>query len=1048
MIKAENFYVVRTPLLPVDTTGNLAHPHLAQHIRQLLQIPFFREAIYIASPELFQELEKWEQGYEDDKLLYALYRYFLRMSSRCTPYGLFAGCATGAVSEQSGIRLHHYRQHIKQSRLDMNYVAELVKAFTAIPEVREQLLFYPNNSLYKSGSRYRYAAYQLTNKFRHYFLTAVNASDYLDAVLHRAAQGATLKDIRNSLVDEAAGITEADADDFTEELLQSQLLVSELEPTVTGEQFFKRFLERAATLQHTGDWPAVLHQIQSLLQDQQSSIDAYRHVHSLVKSLVPDTSVKDLIQTDLFVATVQNTLSQHVIDDITAQVEQLRKLIRHRPHTDLENFCQAFSRRYEEQEIPLSLALDPEAGIGYGHHLGHHTDHTPLADDIAVAAASTPATRPVNKLQQFQQQQLYQCLRNNSTEILLTDADLDAIQEKEPSPMPYSMYLMGSLLGASAAAIDAGDYLFEMNGCAGPSAANLLGRFCHGDEHLATQLKACLDREAAQEPDKIFAEVVHLPEARTGNILMRPQLRDYEIVYLANSQVAEDHQLPLSDLMISVQQGRVVLRSRKLNKIIVPRMSTAHNYRNGLPVYKFLCELPLQDFSGNIGWDWQLPGGETFLPRVRYRNIILSKCTWTLDKKDFPDLDSSKSSLAIFQPFKTRWQLPSHVVIVEGDNELLIDTTQEAALQLLLRQLRKSGTLTIQEFLGTSENCWIEGPDGRHTNQFIIPVHDAAAIPKDTTATDTRPAAASSPQRQFMPGSEWLYLKVYCGTRTAEDFLKETLHPLAQQLTDASLIDKWFFIRYTDPDHHLRIRFHHGTQPDFWQTVLKRFYAAVQDFSGKALVYRIQTDTYEREMERYGETTMALSESIFCYDSEAVVQMTGLLDEEQGEDYRWQLALRGTDMLLQDFGYSPDEKTAFMERIQQAFFREFGGEKALLHQLNDKYRKEMRKIQSILNPHDDERNGVEEAVALFRQRSEKIRQLLHQHGPLPEKAALLPSYIHMFLNRLFLANQRKQELVLYHFLSKYYASQSAIRKQQTTTGSIHHIKSIQYEKEK
>lgn len=1047
MIKAENFYVVRTPLLPIDTTGSLAHPHLDQHIRQLLQTPFLREAIYIASPELYQELEKWEQGYQDDKLLYSLYRYLLRMSSRCTPYGLFAGCTTGAVSEYSGIRLHHYRQHTKQSRLDMNYVAELVTAFTAIPEVREQLRFYPNNSLYKSGSRYRYAAYQLTNKFRHYFLTAVNASDYLDAVLDLAANGATLKDIRNSLIDEAAGITEADAAGFTEELLQSQLLVSELEPTVTGEQFFRRFLDRAATLQQTGDWLPVLQQIQSLLQDQQSSIEAYRHVHSLVKSLVPDTSEKDLIQTDLFVATVHNTLSRTLVNDITAQVDQLRKLMRQRPHTDLENFCQAFSRRYEEQEIPLALALDPEAGIGYGSHLGRHTDHTPLADDIVIGGNDTPATRQTNKLQQFQQQQLYRCLQDNSTEILLTDADLNDLQEKETPVLPYSMYLMGSILGASAAAVDAGDYLFELNGCAGPSAANLLGRFCHGDEQLTAQVKACLDREAAQEPDKIFAEIVHLPEARTGNILLRPQLRDYEIVYLANSQVPADHQLPLSDLMISVKQGRVVLRSRKLNKIVVPRMSTAHNYRNGLPVYKFLCEVPYQDYSGNLGWSWQLPGGETFLPRVRYRNILLSKCTWTLDKKDFPDLDSEKSCMAIFQSFKTRWQLPSQVVIVEGDNELLIDTTQEAALHLLFRQLRKNGSLTIQEFLSTPENCWIEGPGGRHTNQFIIPVHDASPAPKDITETDTR-LSASSLQRQFMPGSEWLYVKVYCGTRTAEDFLKETLQPLAQQLTDASLIDKWFFIRYTDPDHHLRIRFHHGTKPDFWKTVLERLYAAIQEFSGKALIYRVQTDTYERETERYGEITMQLSETVFCYDSEAVVHITGLLDEEQGEDYRWQLALRGTDMLLQDFGYSPDDKTAFMEKLQQGFFREFGGEKALLHQLNDKYRKEMRKIQSILDPHDDERNGIEEAVAFFRQRSEKIRQLLHPYGPLPEKAALLPSYIHMFLNRLFLANQRKQELVLYHFLSRYYASQSAIRKQQTTTGSIHHMKSIQYEKEK
>ncbi|MBC9929454.1 lantibiotic dehydratase [Chitinophaga qingshengii] len=1045
MIQAENFYVVRTPLLPVDTAGSLAHPHLAQQIQQLLQTPYIREAIYIASPELFRELEKWEQGQPDDKLLYSLYRYLLRMSSRCTPYGLFAGCATGTISDQSGIRLHHHRHHVKQSRLDMNNVAELVAAFTAIPAIREQLLYFPNSSLYLSGSRYRYAAYSLSNKFRHYFLTAVNTSHYLDSILEKAAHGITLQAIRNSLIDEAAGITATDAAGFTEELLQSQLLVSELEPSVTGELFFRRFLERVSQLQHTGPWLPTLQRIQTLLQDQQSGIPAYQEIHALIKSLLPDTSEKDLIQTDLFMATSQNTLSHSLVQDITQQVDQLRKLMRHRPHTDLDNFRQAFSQRYEEREIPLSLALDPEAGIGYGSQSGHHTDHTPLADDIIITTPDTPITQTGSKLQQFQQRRLYRCLQENSAEILLSDADLDELREKELPPLPYSMYLMGSILGASAAAIDAGDYLFDLNGCSGPSAANLLGRFCHGDEQLTARLKASLDRESAQEPDKIFAEIVHLPEARTGNILMRPPLRPYEIVYLAHSSVSADHQLPLSDLMVSVQQGRIILRSRKLNKVIVPRLSTAHNYRHGLPVYKFLCELQYQDYPGNLGWSWLLQGNETFLPRVRYRNILLSKCTWTLDKKDFPESDSGKSSLAIFQAFKTQWQLPQHLVIIEGDNELLIDTSQESALQLLLQQLRKKGRLTVQEFLHTPENCWIEGPEGKHTNQLVIPVYDA--VPAAITPTDTRPDTTSLP-RQFMPGSEWLYVKVYCGTRTAEDFLEVTLLPLVQQLEEAQLIDKWFFIRYNDPDHHLRIRFHHATNTDFWKTVLEQFYAAVQAFPGKDLLYRIQTDTYEREVERYGAATMEMSETVFYYDSEAVLQIIQLLDEEEGEDYRWQLALRGTDMLLHDFGFTPDEKTAFMERLQQGFFREFGGDKALLLQLNNKYRREMRTVQQILNPHEDEASGFLTAVSFFRQRSEKIRRLLHQYGPLPEKAALLSSYIHMFLNRIFLANQRKQELVLYHFLHKHYASQAAIRKQHTPSGSIHHIKSIQYEKEK
>jgi len=40
---------------------------------------------------------------------------------------------------------------------------------------------------------------------------------------------------------------------------------------------------------------------------------------------------------------------------------------------------------------------------------------------------------------------------------------------------------------------------------------------------------------------------------------------------------------------------------------------------------------------------------------------------------------------------------------------------------------------------------------------------------------------------------------------------------------------------------------------------------------------------------------------------------------------------------------------------------------------------------------------------------------------------LLSNYIHMNLNRLFITQQKKYELIVYHFLERYYLSQIAIR---------------------
>ena len=71
--------------------------------------------------------------------------------------------------------------------------------------------------------------------------------------------------------------------------------------------------------------------------------------------------------------------------------------------------------------------------------------------------------------------------------------------------------------------------------------------------------------------------------------------------------------------MISVRKGKLVLRSKKLNKYIIPRLTSAHNYqRNSLPVYHFLCDM--QHLGRNMiffNWGTTLESMFPYRPRVR-----------------------------------------------------------------------------------------------------------------------------------------------------------------------------------------------------------------------------------------------------------------------------------------------------------------------------------------------------------------------------------------------------------------------------------------------
>ena len=148
-----------------------------------------------------------------------------------------------------------------------------------------------------------------------------------------------------------------------------------------------------------------------------------------------------------------------------------------------------------------------------------------------------------------------------------------------------------------------GDDALSFEYAMGPSGAKLLGRFACGDDALRERVTEHLKDEEALRPHAIFAEIVHLPQGRLGNIAARPRLRLWEIPYLCRAGVDEAHQLTLDDLRVRVEaSGRVVLRSARLDREVLPRMTNAHNHAAAeLPVYRFLCALAFLIWAVAIG---------------------------------------------------------------------------------------------------------------------------------------------------------------------------------------------------------------------------------------------------------------------------------------------------------------------------------------------------------------------------------------------------------------------------------------------------------------
>lgn len=286
-------------------------------------------------------------------------------------------------------------------------------------------------------------------------------------------------------------------------------------------------------------------------------------------------------------------------------------------------------------------------------------------------------------------------------------------------------------------------------------------------------------------------------------------------------------------------------------------------------------------------------------------------------------------------------------------------------------------------------------------------------------------------QRSYIPGSPWLYFKIYTGHKTADDILVGRMRPIIDKLLRQEDIDKFFFIRYDDPDFHLRFRVHiSGSQS--YAAVFNQFYSAMQPCIDNGQVAKILCDTYYREIERYGDKTMELLEELFWIDSLAIILLLSTISTvstDDKEQIRWKLSLNLLDDTLSAFGLDLKERHDLMERMSENFKREFGFiNHTFTKQLNDKYRMFRNTIKTCIS--DPQYDHAVKDVLSDRKRkmsevAERIRAVLPTNSMGPNLDELLSSIQHMTMNRWFRSKNRKHELVIYDFLSRDYESNVA-----------------------
>jgi thiopeptide-type bacteriocin biosynthesis protein len=193
----------------------------------------------------------------------------------------------------------------------------------------------------------------------------------------------------------------------------------------------------------------------------------------------------------------------------------------------------------------------------------------------------------------------------------------------------------------------------------------------------------------------------------------------------------------------------------------------------------------------------------------------------------------------------------------------------------------------------------------------------------------------------------------------------------------------------------------------------------------------MQTDTYQRELERYGMQSIETCEHIFHHDSLTTLQFMSQTGDSFDENLRFAFAAHKVDRLLKGLSVSIDDCYDIISHLKERFFAEFHGDATLRQQLNDRFRTYKPLLEQALSRPFPLANGLEN----WAEQQQPFLTVLSQTDQSSSQfKSLAGSLIHMILNRLFPSKQRAYELVLYHCLAKLYASQRA--RQQSTSQPI------------
>lgn len=650
---------------------------------------------------------------------------------------------------------------------------------------------------------------------------------------------------------------------------------------------------------------------------------------------------------------------------------------------DLTKFKQDFTKRFEGLEVSLAIAMDPEIGIGYGD-LAQASNADLLVQEIsALKTGSLQESVSYGKLQQFL---LSGIIAQKPIEL----ADFKAFN-KVVASLPNTFSLMFHVYNGQPV-------LAQVGGC---TANALLGRFTMSNGSMETLGKTIAKVEIDANPAVLFFDIAYQAEKKVDNVNRRKRLYPHELPILTWSDTAEP--LDFTDIIVAVEHNEVILKSKKLGMRIMPRIPSAYNYnRSDLSVYRFLCDIQSQGLLPNLSFKLQdfFPNLAHY-PRVSYKGIVISPAMWLMPPstiQSFTDLKDWLMRMKIELPFK----------VGTTDQSLTFDPSNVVDLDALLNFGRQQKSdIYLTEALLSSED-YIQDEQGNvFSPQYIVNYYHQNELYKGSAPK------VNQPIQRHLPGAEWLYFEIYSHSSKSNYLLLGLISQFLK--ANKAALKKWFFIRYTDPAPHLRLRLHLKNK-ELGFVLMNSLQLLIDHEMSIGFVNDFKLQTYQPEIQRYGAARMELVEQFFNRDSEYAIGQIKLSDNEE------QLMINAVlwvKQLLEGWTTDLALQIKFAKAMAHSFAHEMNLEAVVFKKINANY----HQLKGSL-----EKASLTGRTTFVKRKEAILNRILATCENNEVKQQLMADLIHMHINRLFISEQRVYETIIYHYLLRYLQTKLALSK--------------------